>query len=967
MLRDHTMENDSAIQLPLCVEDFSPPTQFVRKRDGSIQPFSADHILRAITAALIETEEASVDIACVVTEAVLVVLADRATQDAEYIPAVEEIQDIVEAELMRADLVVTAKAYILYRAQRTQARAQEAEWMLDRVERSDLMVVTRTGQRVPFDIVKITTRVRLACVGLSDIDRKVDCILNDVKTSLYDGISTREIDEALINVALQNVKDDIEFDIVATRILTVTVYEDVFDDFDTGSSPESIRTAHRDRFPQYIAELVKLGQLDVRMQNAFDLNAIAKLLDPSRDGLFMYAGLSTMLHRYTIKGPTKRPFETPQFTFMRVAMGVSMAEKNPTEAATLLYEKMSRLEYLPGGSTFLSAGSTVSSVSNCFLIQVEDDMAHIAKSVADVLLISKASGGIGLSVSKLRATGSTLQSSNTVSSGPTPFAKIFDTAIRAIIRGGKKKGALAFYMENWHFDFEEYLDWRQNAGDDYMRMRTADTAVLVSDEFMKRVQSGDDWYFFDPKETPDLIELFGRAFSVRYREYCRIAEEGGLSMWKKTKAVELYRKILVALITTSHPWIVWKDAINLRALNDNTGTIHMSNLCTEICLPQDRENIAVCNLASVNLPRHIDRERTDVDWDQLQTTVRVAVRHLDNLIDINTISVAEAKNSDEKNRAVGLGCMGLADCFEQLGIAYESPQAGEFTDRLFEFISYVAIDESANLARDRGSYPNFAGSGWSKGLVPIDTIARMEDDRGVALAVDQHHHYVGLDWDALRIKVAAGMRNATLMAVAPNANIGLVGGTTPGMDVRFAQIFSRNKFSGKYLDINHNLVRDLQKLGIWDSVRDAIIESHGDIEDIPQIPDNLKAIYRTSFGTSQYGVFEVTARAQKWIDQAISRNVYLRSRDVDEAMQLYTTAWSRGVKTTYYLHVEPRHSAEQSTVTVNKGAKIGLRGFGALRKSVVTETESVPIPTVEVAGFTCPTDPALRAQCDSCQ
>lgn len=674
---------------------------------------------------------------------------------------------------------------------------------------------------------------------------------------------------------------------------------------------------------------------------------------------------------------------------MRVAMGLSFNEEDPTAWAKKFYDKMSHLEYLAGGSANLGAGTTRNALSNCFLLEIQDDMEHIAKSVSDVMLLSKASGGIGASMTKLRAAGSPLHKGGGSSTGPTPFAKIIDTAIRAIQRGGKKKGALCFYMETWHLDFPEFIDWKHNAGDDYMRMRTANTAAYISDEFMKRVKEGAEWYLFDPYETPDLVELYGQAFSKRYAEYIGLANSGKIRAFKKMPATELFRKMITALQTTSHPWITWKDPINLRALNNNTGTIHMSNLCTEICLPQDRENIAVCNLASINLAAHVQNK--EVQWQKLEETARLAVRFLDNLIDINALPLPEARKSDQENRAMGLGVMGLADVFEKLGLAYDSEHAYNFTDRIFEFISYMAIDESANLAVSRGHYTNFPGSQWSKGLVPIDSLSILEADRGIELTVDKSSHHKGLNWDLLRAKVKKGIRNATLMAVAPNANIGLVAGTVPGMDARFSQVFSRNKISGKYLDINHNLVKDLKNMGIWEEVKESIIEKQGDIAEIEAIPQHLKSIYKTSFTTSPYAYVEVAARAQKWVDQGISRNMYLETRDIDETMDIYTAAWKKGVKTTYYLHMKPRHTAEQSTTKVNKAEVMGKRGFGAISslktsadfKAPVTEpvksgqvvTVAMNIPEKVLAqapssGETLKVgvgDPSEKNICDSCQ
>ena len=535
-------------------------------------------------------------------------------------------------------------------------------------------------------------------------------------------------------------------------------------------------------------------------------------------------------------------------------------------------------------------------------------------------------------------------------------------------------------MENWHVDFPDFIEWRFNSGDEHLRMRTANTACFLSDEFMTRVENGEDWYMFDPKETPDLNELYGKAFTKRYEEYIEKAERGEMRTYKKVKAREQYRQILVSLQGTSHPWLVWKDSINLRALNNNTGTIHMSNLCTEICLPQDKDNIAVCNLASINIANHIANKQ--VEWQKLEQTSRIALRHLDNLIDINVLPIQEAENSDKANRAVGLGVMGFADAVEKMGFSYDSPQAYDFADRIFEFISYMTIDESANLAQARGSYENFPGSMWSKGKVPIDTLEKLEEERGIKLDLDKESKHKGLDWDLLRAKVKAGVRNATVMAVAPNANIGLVAATTPGIDARFAQVFSRNKISGKYLDINVNLVNDLKKLNLWEQVRDDIIAAQGDIKDIEKIPQEIKDVYKTSFTTSPYAYIEVAARAQKWVDQALSRNMYLETRDNEEIMNIYATAWKKGVKSTYYLHMKPRHTAEQSTTSVNKATAIGKSGFGALKAKMAAASAEIkqevhqeavasnvlPQQKVRVVNDNIgPEDPQERLVCESCQ
>jgi len=813
----------------------------------------------------------------------------------------------------------------------------------------ELTITKRDGSKELFNADKINRSIERASQGLIDPIAKVTQVATDTKVILYDGITTEELDQSTINAAVQNIKDDPDYDKIATRLLLKTTYKHVLGDY--GEDPRQLEQLQKSYFSTHVKKQVAQKIFDERMEKNFDLEKLAGALDLSRDEIFIYSGLSSLLHRYAIKDAKQHPAETPQYFFMRVAMGMSYNEKDPTEQAIKFYEKMSRHEYIAGGSTNVNAGSVTPALSNCFLLEIHDDMAHIAKSVSDVMMLSKASGGLGVSITKLRASGSPLSSNNTVSSGPTPFAKIIDTAIRAIQRGGKKVGALCFYMENWHYDFPEFVEWKHNAGDDYLRMRTANTAVFLSDEFMKRVEQKADWYMFDPKETPDLNELYGKAFSARYQEYVAMAEAGKLRMFKKVPATEQYRQILVAMQTTSHPWLVWKDSINLRALNNNTGTIHMSNLCTEICLPQDKDNVAVCNLISINIPAHLNKKQ--IDWQKLEESTRLAVRQLDNLIDINQLPIPEAARSDNENRAIGVGVMGFSDAIEQLGIPYDSPHAYDFADKVFEFVSHMAIDESTNLAQERGSYKNFPGSEWSKGKVPIDSIEKLELERGVALDIDKKSKQNWLDWDSLRTKVKSGMRNSTLMAVAPNANIGLVAGTTPGIDPRFAQVFSRNKISGKYLDINHNLVTELKNMNLWNVVKEKIIELQGDISSIEQIPQHIRDIYKTSFSVSPYAFVEVAARAQKWVDQALSRNMYLEDRDIDKTMDIYYTAWRKGLKSTYYLHMKPRHSAEQSTVAVNKSAKLGKTGFAAVfsrvEQPVIIEQETVSVSVQETS------------------
>lgn len=793
----------------------------------------------------------------------------------------------------------------------------------------NIKVVKRDGTSEAFDANKINMELIAAAEGLPDQISKVAQISSEVQLTLFDGITTEQLNESIINTALQNIKDDPDFDVIASRLLLKTIYKSVLGDYKDSADLKKI---HEIKFPEYLKEGIKLGLLDKRMSgDIFDIPRLAAAIDPKKDELSKYIGVITNKNRYALRNSKGDALEVPQYTHMRIAMGLSYNAKNPTESALDFYNHMSNLDYLPGGSTRVNAGGTQPQLSNCFLMNVDDDMESIAKAVRDTMWIAKGTGGIGIGFTKLRSASSPVKTTNTESTGPIPFIKMIDTALFAVSRKGKKAGAAAIYMENWHLNFPQFIDLRQNSGDPYLRTRFANTAVFISDEFMKRVEQDEDWYLFDPAETSDLTELYGKEFSERYKEYIKLAEAGKLREFEKTSARQQFKQILTSLQATSHPWLTWKDTINVRALNNNTGTIHLSNLCTEITLPQDKDNIAVCNLVSINLSRHLNGN--EWDWRQLEDSVRSAIRQLDNLIDITKLSVPEAMHANKQTRALGLGVMGFTDVLERLRLAYDSEESYELIDKLTEFISYHAIDESANLAQEFGSYPAFEGSGWSRGILPIDTIDILEKNRDIDVKISRNS---SLDWDKLRSKVKKGMRNATVMAIAPTANIGHIAGTTPGLDPRFTQIFSRSTLNGKFLEVNPNLVRELKDRSLWNEVKDELLINQGDIQNIEAIPDEIKSVYKTSFQILPYAFIEVAAHAQKWVDQAISRNMYLETRDIDEYVKIYSEAWRRGLKTTYYLHVKPRHQSEQTTVKSDKSAKIRQQdsrkvGFGFAR------------------------------------
>jgi len=800
---------------------------------------------------------------------------------------------------------------------------------------SEVTVIKRDGRREPFDANKINLAIQDVTKDLDPETPWVTQIGSELALTLFDGITTQQLDESVIQVALQNIKDDPAYDKVAARLYLKTLYKSILGHYNT---PQQLRNLHQEKFEETIRLGVEQGLLEPKfiLDGLFDYAKLSSALEPDNDANFKYIGLATYVTRYALRGRKQEILEVPQFFWMRIAMGLSMSETNPTEAAIQFYHKMSRMEYLAAGSTLANAGTAHPQLANCFVLEIQDDMDSIAKTNRDVMWLTKGTGGIGLSVTKLRSQGSPIKSNNTVSTGPIPFLHTLDSILRAVSRGGKKFGAMCFYMENWNMDFPEFLELRSNSGDPYRRTRTANTAVWISDEFMKRVQDDADWYLFDPAEVSDLNELYGKEFSDRYNFYIQEAEEGRLDRFQKIKAREQYKSILISLQTTSHPWLTWKDTINLRALNNNTGTIHSSNLCTEITLPQDAENVSVCNLASIDLSRHLSEDGKSMDYKKIAESARIAVRQLDNLIDVTRSSVPEADHANEMNRAIGLGLMGFTDILEKFGIPYGSEQAFDLVDEIVENISYAAIEASVELAKERGAYPNFEGSRWSQGLVPFDSIDLTEENRQFPVTVSRK---TTLDWDALRKQVRGGVRNATLMAIAPTASIGLIAGTTPGFDPQFAQMFSRATSSGKFLEVNTNLVNDLKALGKWDELREEILRSQGDIQHIEGLSQEMKDVYKTSFQIEPEAFLQVAARAQKWVDQAISRNMYLETRDIEDMMRIYSLAWELGVKTTYYLHMKPRHTAEQSTTKVNKSEAISAssstekKGFGATASS----------------------------------
>lgn len=760
--------------------------------------------------------------------------------------------------------------------------------------------------------------------GLPDADRMAAALEADLALA---GPPPEDPGEAAVfwaHLASQDMALDPAFERVAARATLAALYREALDDGAGHADAE----AYRAGFIHYLRTGIELGELDPRLAT-FDVPRLARALVPQRDARLPYVGLATLMDRYLVRHPeSRRLLETPQYLWMRVAMGLALAE--PPEARDLwamrFYGLMSTLRYLPSTPTLFNAGTTHPQLSSCYLSDVLDSMDHILESATDFGYLAKYAGGIGASITKLRAAGSPVRGINGQSSGIVPFAHMYDALIKAVSQGGRRRGTLAVYLEPWHLEIEAFLDLKRNAGDPYLRTPSLNTALWVPDEFLRRVEADEPWYLFDPRYVPELPERWGQAFRDAYEARIRQARSGQMPAraFREVSARALFRQILASLQETAHPWIVFKDAGNARSMLP--GVIHSSNLCTEIFLPTSPDEIAVCNLGSVNLARHLRPHpagphplaASQVDWRSLARTVELAMRALDDVIDVNLYPVEKARRSNLRHRPVGLGVMGFAEAFARLGMAYGDERSARLVDEVVEFVSFHAIRASARLAQERGSFPAFSESRWARGELPADTLAALEAERGAPVQVDREAR---LPWDALRPLVRRGMRNGAVMAIAPTATISLIAGTTPGLDPYYAAVFARQTLSGKFLEVNPVLVHELKALGLWEQVRERIIAERGDLSAIEAIPEEVRRRYPTAYQIPPRSLIELAARAQKWVDMGISRNLFLQDRDLDAMAELYLEAWRKGLKSTYYLFTAPRMYAEPSTVPVNKARR----------------------------------------------
>lgn len=683
----------------------------------------------------------------------------------------------------------------------------------------------------------------------------------------------------------------------------------------TGTETPDVRSA----FPAYVRQGVERGVLHPALLD-FDLERLARALVPERDDLLPYVGLATLYDRYLVRDPESRQvLELPQAFWMRVAMGLALGESDREEWALRFYEVMSTLRFLPSTPTLFNSGTPHHQLASCYLYEVHDSLDHILDAAATFGMLAKYAGGIGASVTRIRALGAPVRGINGRSGGLIPFLHLYDALIHAINQGGRRRGTMAAYLEPWHLEIEAFLDLRRNTGDPYLRTPSLDTALWIPDTFMERVEADADWYLFDPLYAGDLVDLYGEAFRQRYEAYIEQAERGELPRraWRKVRARELYMRILAVLMETGHPWITFKDASNLRSMLRDVGVIHSLNLCTEVALPTNRDEIAVCNLGSINLARHLSPDG-GLDAAGLVRTVTIAIRALDNVIDLNLYPSERARRSNLLNRPVGLGLMGFAEFIARQGLSFNDPEVAEWADRIVEQLAFHAIRASADLARERGSFPRFAQSEWAKGRLPFDTLEDLERARGIPLPVDRSRH---LDWESLRGRVREGMRNGAVMAIAPTATISLIAGTSPSLDPYFSNLFTRTTLSGRFVEFHPVLVEVLQQLGLWEKVRERLVETQGDVMSIKEIPPEVRRRFPTAFQVRPEALLEITARAQKWVDMGISRSLYFTARYPAELAEVYLQAWRLGLKATYYCYVTPRMRPEPATLWVNKAVR----------------------------------------------
>ena len=929
----------------------------VIKRNGKVVPFEEDKIKVAVTKAFLANESGNAAASERIHRKVEEITSEVQEIFKRRMPSggtlhIEEIQDQVELQLMRNEEYVVARKYILYREERAAERIKDAPKQT-KIDAPKILVTKKDGSQVPLDIDRLGSVVNHACDGLEDVS--ADAILEESIKNLYDGVSISDMKSALVMSARTKVEQEPNYSYVTARILLDELRSEAlsFLGIAEESSHPEMQNYYPKAFSAYIDKGIELDMLDPILKD-FDLKKLGEAIDHDRDYQFTYLGLQTLYDRYFIHYQDTR-YELPQIFFMRVAMGLAVEEDQKEERAIEFYRLLSSFDYMSSTPTLFNSGTLRPQLSSCYLTTIPDDLDGIFGAMKDNALLSKWAGGLGNDWSPVRALGSYIKGTNGKSQGVVPFLKVANDTAVAVNQGGKRKGAMCAYLETWHLDIEEFLDLRKNTGDDRRRTHDMNTANWVPDLFMKRVELDKNWTLFSPGEAPDLHDLTGLAFEKRYEEYEALAAEGKMDQHKTIPAKDLWRKMLTMLFETGHPWITFKDSCNLRSPQQHIGVIHSSNLCTEITLNTSNDEIAVCNLGSVNLPQHM--KDGVLDQDKIKRTVTTALRMLDNVIDINYYSVDTAKNSNLKHRPVGMGLMGFQDALYMQDAPYCSDAAIEFADRSMEVISYFAIHASSELAKERGTYPSYDGSLWSQGIFPKDSIDILEKNRGSEfIKVDRSET---LDWKQLRAKVKKdGMRNSNVMAIAPTATISNITGVTQSIEPTYQNLYVKSNLSGEFTIVNPHLVRKLKTLDLWDDVMiNDLKYFEGSLSEISRIPNDIKKLFATAFEVEPQYIVESASRRQKWIDQAQSLNLYIGNANGKKLDLTYRMAWYSGLKTTYYLRSIAATTTEKSTI--NQGS---LNAVSAQAESApeVPHELGAPAPVPEACSLDDP-------DCEACQ
>ena len=926
------------------------------KRNGTVVPYTADKISVAMTKAFLAVEGGTAAASPRIRELVQDLTDQMTATFKRRMPSggtlhIEEIQDQVELALMRSGEQKVARSYVLYREQRSQERSQQ-QALDPSTEQAvqGINVVNADGTTGPLDIARIQTIVGEACEGLSDVD--AGRIISEAMGNMYDGITASDVATSVLITARTLVEEEPNYTYVSARLLLDELRTEALTFLDihgTGALHTATQGQMTQCYPLALKSFISKGielELVSPQLAEFDLERLGAALLPERDHLFTYLGLQTLYDRYFIHSDDVR-IELPQVFFMRVAMGLAIAEDDRNARAIEFYNLLSSFDYMSSTPTLFNAGTLRPQLSSCFLTTVPDDLHGIYGAIQDNAMLSKWAGGLGNDWTQVRALGSYIKGTNGKSQGVVPFLKVVNDTAVAVNQGGKRKGAVCAYLESWHLDIEEFLELRKNTGDDRRRTHDMNTANWIPDLFMKRVSQDGEWTLLSPADAPDLHDLYGRAFEQRYEAYEEQTRTGELKLFKRVKAADLWRKMLSMLFETGHPWITFKDTCNVRSPQQHTGVVHSSNLCTEITLNTSKDEIAVCNLGSINLPQHV--ENGELNVQKLEATVRTAVRMLDNVIDINYYSVEQARTSNMRHRPVGLGIMGFQDALYKLGIAYSSQEAVDFADSSMEAISYFAIDSSSNLAQERGAYASFSGSLWSRGILPIDSLKMLQQERGADyLSVDMS---AKLDWSALRAKVQVnGMRNSNVMAIAPTATIANITGVSQSIEPTYQNLYVKSNLSGEFTVVNPFMVRDLKALGLWDKVMVNDIKYYdGSLQAIERIPADLKQKYATAFEVEPRWLVDAASRRQKWIDQAQSLNLYIAGASGKKLDITYRMAWLSGLKTTYYLRALSATSTEKSTLekgTLNAVSSGANSGMAAAPAAPVEQAAPVTAPPV---------------------